>query len=83
MLLQAPVDLMLTRLGLNWLSMLAGVGFWIWSVILAVLAIRAALRTETGRAVAIFLIPVGVGFAVLILAVAAFVVAVVSMMPSL
>lgn len=77
-LLQAPLNLMLNRLGLAWLAMLLGIGFWLWTVILTVLAIRAALRTETGWAIVIYLIPVGVAVALVLVAGIAFVAALIS-----
>lgn len=67
-LLQAPIDLMLIRLGLGWLSTLVGIGFWVWSVILSVLAIQAALRTGTGRAIVVYIVPVAVGVGLFVLA---------------
>jgi len=78
-LLRAPLDLAFNRLGLTWLSFLVGLVFWVWTLILTVLAIRAALRTETGWAIVIYLIPVGVGIAVALLLGVAFAIALVSM----
>lgn len=78
MLLRAPIDLMLSRLGATWPAILVGLVFWVWTLILTVLAIRAALRTETGWAIVIYLIPVGVGIALAMVAGLAFFIAIVS-----
>ncbi|MEW8978628.1 MAG: Yip1 family protein [Symbiobacterium sp.] len=76
--LQAPLNLMLGRLGLTWLAILLGLGFWIWTLVLTVMAIRAALGVDTGKAVVVFLIPVGVGIALATLVIVLFVAAMVS-----
>lgn len=78
-LLQAPLNLMLSRLGLTWLSALVGIVFWVWLLVLTVLALRAALRVDTGQAVVIFLIPVGVAVALAVLVGVGLAVALVSM----
>ncbi len=78
-LLQAPVNLMLSRLGLPWLASFVGLVFWVWMLILTVLAIRAALRVETGRAIVVFLIPVGVGIAMAVLVGVGLFIAIISM----
>lgn len=82
-LLQAPVDLAVSRLDMGWLSFLVGLGFWIWSAILSVLAIRASLRSSTGTAVAVFAIPLATIVGLLIVAVVVVFVGLASLAPTL
>ena len=62
-----PVQLIARLLNLGFLSGIAGLGLWIWSVVLTVLGIRAAIKTSTGRALGIYLVPWAAGVALAVI----------------
>ncbi|MCL5045439.1 MAG: YIP1 family protein [Actinobacteria bacterium] len=62
-----PVQVIARLLNLGFLSGIATFGAWIWSIILTVMGIRATLRTSTGRALGIYLVPWAAAAAVAII----------------
>lgn len=82
-LLQPPLELMTSRVQVPGLSLLVSLALWVWTAILAVMAIKASFRSSTGQAVAVFLIPIGALIGFLILGVILMVVTMVSVVPSI
>lgn len=82
-LLQPPLELMTSRVQVPGLSFLVGLALWVWTAILAVMAIRASFRSSTGQAVAVFLIPIGALIGFLILGFILMMISMVSAVPSL